>query len=226
MNLWRLRENFLDLLNGIGTGEIALIDDAVGLMDVLNGFSREATTAQADEVNARITDRLLAGNNKWRNVLREAASTLYHHVRADVAELVAEHNSRNDGEIVDGYFSGKLGGVANDAAVAYHAIVSDVHVLHEQVVVAHDGGSLGSCTARDSYVLTDGVVVADLASGDLALELQVLRLCGKTGACQHLVAVSDACALINSDAILEHVVIADNDVAVDIAEGADDVARA
>jgi hypothetical protein len=32
--------------------------------------------------------------------------------------------------------------------------------------------------------------------------------------------------LINGDAILEHVVIADNDVAVDVAEGADDVAGA
>ena len=140
--------------------------------------------------------------------------------------LVAKHNSRDDGEIVDGYFSGKLGGVANDAAVAYHAIVSDVHILHEQIVAAHNGSSLGSCTARDSYILTDRVVVADLASGDLALELQVLWLCGKAGACQHLVAVSDACALINSDAVLEHVVIADNDIAVDVAEGANDVAGA
>lgn len=143
-----------------------------------------------------------------------------------MAELVAEHDCRDDGEIVYCYFPGKFRGVANDAAVTYHAIVSNVHVLHEQVVVTHDGSSLGSCSTRDSHILANRVVVANLASGDFALELQVLRLCGDAGTCQYLVAVADARPLIDGDAVLKHVVVADDDIAIDIAEGPYNVARA
>ena len=88
-----------------------------------------------------------------------------------------EHRCRDDGIVVYNYLAGELGAIANDALVANHAIVCDVHILHEQVVVADDGGTLRCCTSRDGDILTYGVVVAYLANRVLALELQVLRLC-------------------------------------------------
>ena len=223
LNLRCLWEDFLDLLQGIGACAGALVDDAVSLVDVLNGLCREAATPQADEVDACIADGLLACNDERRNVLREAAASLNHDVGADVAELMAEHDSRNDGVVVDGDLACKLRGVADDAMVSHHAVVGDVHVLHEQIVAAHDGCSLRSRTTRDGDVLANGVVVANLAGGDFALELQVLRFCRNACAREYFVPVTDSRTLIDGDAILKHVVVADDDIAVDVTERADDV---
>ena len=152
------------------------IEQAIGLVDALDGLVAESAAAKAYQVDAREADGLLAGNHVGRNVLTGAAAALEHDVSAHAAELVEQAGGRDDGKVVDNHLAGKLRGVADDAAVANHAVVTDVHVLHQQVVAAHDGLSLRGRAAADGHILTDGVVVANLGRGVLALELQVLGL--------------------------------------------------
>ena len=122
------------------------VEQAVGIMDVVDQLVAESSAAQSHEVDATVAGGFFTCNDKRRDVLAETASTLYHHIAADVAELVAEHRCTDDGEIIDNHFSGKFCGVADDASVADDTVVGDVHVLHEQVVRTHLGASLGGGT--------------------------------------------------------------------------------
>ena len=99
----------------------------------------------------------------------------------------------------------------------------DVHVLHQQVAIAHYGLALGSSAARDGNILTDRVVVANLTGGYLALELQILRLGRDTGTREELVAITDASTKVNGHVVQEFVVVAYHHVLVDDAEGTNDI---
>ena len=103
--------------------------------------------------------------------------------------------------------------------------MGDVHVFHQKVVRTDDGHAFRRCSTRNRDVFADGIVVANLTGRDFTLEFQVLRLGRKTCAWQNLVAVANSRSLIDGDAILKHVVVADDDIAVDIAKRTDDVAR-
>ena len=70
-----------------------------------------------------------------------AATSLYHHIAAYMAELVAKHGSTDDGTVVYHYFACKFGRVADDAAAANFAVVGYVHIFHQQVVGPYDSSS-------------------------------------------------------------------------------------
>ena len=192
-------------------------------MDGLDGLTRETSAAQADEIDSGIADGLLARNYVRRDVLARAGAALEHHVAAHADELVEQTGGRDDCAVFDLDLAGELRGVADDAAVADYAVVSHVHVLHQQVAVTHHGLALRGCAARDGDILTDGVVVADLTGGILALELQILRFGRDAGTREELVAVADAGTVVDRHAVEQLVVIAYHDVLVDDAERSDDI---
>ena len=178
------------------------VEQAISLVDVLDGLVAETTATQTDEVDAAIAGWLLAGNDVWRNILRETATALDHHVTCDMAELVNENVGADDGVVIYYYLTGKLGRVADNQAAAKHAVVSHVNGLHQEVVAAYYGLALRGCTTRDSNVLTDTVVIANLACCLLALELQILRLGRDAGTWEELIVVSDAGTYMDGDAVL------------------------
>ena len=131
-------------------------------MDVLDGFVAETTATQTDEVDAAIAGWLLAGNDVRRNILRETATALDHHVACDVAELMNENVGADDGVVIYNHLAGKLGRVTDNQAAAQLAVVSHVNSLHQEVVAAYHGLALRGSTTRDSNILTDAVVIAHL----------------------------------------------------------------
>ena len=178
------------------------VEQAVSFMNVLDGLIAETATAQTDEVDAAVAGWLLAGNDVWRNILRETATALDHHVTCDMAELVNENVGADDGVVIYYYLTGKLGRVADNQAAAEHAVVSHVNGLHQEVVAAYYGLALRGCTTRDCNVLTDTVVIANLACCLLALELQILRLGRDAGTWEELIVVSDAGTYMDGYAVL------------------------
>ena len=58
--------------------------------------------------------------------------------------------------------------------------MSDVHILHQQITIANNSFAFWSRATTDSYILSDGVVVPNLAGSLFALKLQILRL-GRDG---------------------------------------------
>ena len=212
----------LDFLDTFLQDDLA-VEQAISLVDVLDGLVAETTATQTDEVDAAIAGWLLAGNDIRRNILRETATALDHHVACDVAELMNENVGTDDGVVIYNHLASKLGRVTDNQAAAQLAVVSHVNSLHQEVVAAYHGLALRGSTTRDRNVLTDAVVVAHLAGCLLALELQVLRLGRDAGAWEEFIIVADTSAHVDGNAVLQYVVIAQNGVLVDIAERTDNV---
>ena len=192
-------------------------------MDKFYQIIAETMTAQSYEVDTTVAGRLLAGNDIRRYILAEAASALDHHVPTDVAELMAKDFGTDDGKVITADFTGELGGIANDQAVAKESVMGYMHVFHQQVIAAYSCRSFGSCATGNGYVLTDAVVVTYFAYCFLAFEFQILGLRGDACTREKLVVVANAGAIIDGDTILQYVVVAEHSILVNVAERADDV---
>ena len=148
---------------------------------------------------------------------------MYHYVTGNAAELVTEYGGTNDGMIVYHHFASKLSGIADDGARTNNAVVCNVHVFHQQIVVAHSCGSARGRSTRDGYVFADTVVVANLAEGVFAGKLQILRFGGNACSGKNLVIVAQSGSVVQSDAVLQVVAVSDHRVAIDVAEWANKI---
>ncbi len=98
-------------------------------------------------------------------------------VFADLAELVDQGKAAQDGVIVDVHVPRQGRGVGHDAAIAHHAVVRNVGVGHQQIVVADGRDALVlNRAAMDGDEFADDVTVADLQSGRLTGVLLVLAI--------------------------------------------------
>ena len=192
-------------------------------MDGLDGLAGKPSAAQANKVDTGVAHGFLTGNDEGGDVLTGTGAALEHDVAAHMGELVEQTGGRDDGTVVDNHLTGEFCGVANDAAVADYAVVADMHILHQQVAIAYNGLAFRGCTTTDGDILTDGVVVANLTGGHLALELQVLWFRGDGSTWKYLVIIAEARTEVEGHAVQQFVVVADHDVLVDYAEGTDNV---
>ena len=108
LNLLGNLKILLDFLDTFLQNTLA-VEQAVSLVDVLDGLIAETATAQTDEVDAAVAGWLLAGNDVWRNILRKTATALNHHVACDMAELMNENVGADDGVVIYNHLAGKLG---------------------------------------------------------------------------------------------------------------------
>src|SRR5579864_261041 len=72
--------------------------------------------------------------------------------------------------------------VGQDATVADRAIVADVAVGHEKVVIADRGPHGMRCAAMDGYLFAKDVEIADFGGSGLIVVFEVLRLFSQHGA--------------------------------------------
>jgi hypothetical protein len=117
--------------------------------------------------------------------------------------------------------------VAEDGVVADGAVVRDVGVGHQQVVVADAGHAAAARrAAMDGHELADHVAVADHHPRRLAAELQVLRHQADRGHREDFVVVADLGDAVDDARRADPAVTADADVLADRHVRPDDRARA
>ena len=213
---------FLYLLNTLLNQSFG-VQQTVGSVNQLDQFVAESPSTQSYKVDSGISDGLFASNDIRRDVLAGPTSALYHNITTDLAELVEEYRSADDGIVVHCHLSGKLGGISDDDIVTKHTVVSHMHVFHQQVVAAYNSCAFRGCASGNGHILTDAVVVANFANRILTLKLQVLGLCGYAGSRKNLVAVANTRAIVDGDAVLEDVIVADYGVFVNITERTDHI---
>ena len=97
----------LYLLQAISNDSLT-VDESISIMDEFDEVVAKTVTAQTYEVDSGIACRLLACNDVRRNVLTETATTLDHHVSANLAELMAEDGSGDDSIVINRYLTGKF----------------------------------------------------------------------------------------------------------------------
>ena len=91
-----------------------MVNEAVGIVDGLDGLVGETATAQSYNIEACITDRFTSGDDVGWDIFAEAASSLNHTIAAYATELVHQDVGANDGVVVNNDFSSHFRGVSND----------------------------------------------------------------------------------------------------------------
>ena len=98
-----------------------------------------------------------------------------------------------------------------------------VHILHEQVVRTHHGFPAACGTTADGHVFAYAVVVANLAKRVFAPVFEVLRFGADACSWEELVPVAYSGSVVDGDTVIQFVIVADDGILLDYAEGADDV---
>ena len=74
-------------------------------MDIANGFVAEIAPTEPDGVYSGVGYGIAAGFDVGRYIFIDERTSLYHHMCADVAELMNEAPAANHSVVVDNYFS-------------------------------------------------------------------------------------------------------------------------
>src|SRR4029077_11304764 len=211
----------LELPLGLFKRQAAAVQRPIRALDRLNRLRREAAPLEALAVDAGGAGHVARRHDVGRDVLRNEAAHAGEGMRADAHELVHQGGGAEDHPVFHDDVTGKLGAVGEDRLVADLAVVREVDVGHDPVFVAdaRDAGVLHRA-AVDRHVLADGVVVADLDAGGLALVFLVLRRRANGGE------VEDAVAPPDAHAAVDHHVGADPAALPDLGVRADDRVRA
>lgn len=196
-----------------------LQDDTIGLMDVIDEFAAESTTAESHHIQSAIGCRITCNKAKRKDILAETRATSHHTITTHTAELVHEYTCAEDSLVVDNGLTSQLGAVADDALAAHNGIMSHVHALHEQIVAAHHCLSLGCRTAVDGDILAYLVVVPYLGRGVLTPELEVLRNGTDDSSREEDVAIADTRSVEYGHAVHQRIVITNDHAPVNVAEG-------
>ena len=143
-------------------------------------------------------------------------------VFSDIAELVDQGITRQDGPVADRDVTRQGSIVGHDDVVAQVAVVGDVHAGHDPVVVADDrlAAALRRAAAEGAQ-FADGVVVADHQFGILTGIFFVLRFLPDRGELVDPVVPADGGAARDHDVRTDPAAGPDGDVGTDDAEWPD-----
>src|SRR5471030_2024301 len=176
------------------------VDQFVGGADAVDLLAREAAPFEALDVDAVGLRRIAVQEHIRRHVLRQAGAHADEGVRADLAELVHVGEAAHDDPVADFDVAGQLRVVREDGVAADLAIVRQVDVGRDPVVVAeprHAGVLHGADVEGAEFA--DGVAVADFQARRLALPLHVLRRGADGRELEELVVLADGRVAFDDD---------------------------
>src|SRR6201991_1195642 len=171
-----LRLHF-QLLARFGQRQTGHEQRAIGPLDGADAGGVEAAALQALAVDAAWAAAGLIGHHhEGRDVRAHQAAHADERMRAHLAELVHARVTGEDRPVADLRMPGERRVVGEHDMVAHLAVVRDMHVGQEPVVVAdtRDTAAVTGATV-DRDELTDEIAIADDDFGALALPFLVLR---------------------------------------------------
>ena len=129
--------------------------------------------------------------------------------------------ARQDDAVLQGAMAADHRPVGEDATAADDAIVGDMAIGHQKVVVAQYGLHRVGRAAMDGHLFAEDIVVADFQRGRFVIVLEVLRTFAQDGAGEDLVPPAHCHGAEEKGARANHAIVADGHRAVDHCQGAD-----
>src|SRR5437588_4088721 len=147
------------------------------MMNLPDARFRESPPLQTHGVQSISVGSALGGRpREWQHIPRYGCAPADEGMRSYTHEVVYGAQCSNASPVFDGYVSPERGRVRHDDVTANLAIVGDVGIGHDQVVVANPGASPALYRAAvDGDKLADLVMVADLQPCRFARVGDVLR---------------------------------------------------
>src|SRR5476651_1420198 len=138
------------------------------------------------------------GYHVRRYILGDARTAADHNMRTDGAELMHRGQPADNGEIVNRDVPAKRGVIGKNAAIADHAVMGDVSIHHQQIIIADTGDfSALSGAAVNGHTLANTVAMADFNPGRFTSILQVLIHFADSGELIDLIIFTDSGDTIN-----------------------------
>ncbi|MNT17484.1 hypothetical protein D3C72_1526340 [compost metagenome] len=159
----------------------------------MNRVFAETTTAHAFEVHAARFCGIAEHGDERRNVLADRSAHTGKAVSADVAILVNQGESGKDCPVIHVHMPGQRGVVDQNAVIADDAVMPDVGISHDQVVIAQRGFRtvLHGATVN-GHAFTDDIVVTDHQASFFAFVLQIGRVFAYRGKLVDAIVLADA----------------------------------
>lgn len=201
--------------------QTAAVDHLVGCLELLHVIRREALTFESDAVQANDFRRDAVQQDIGRRVQRESAHATDHGVRSDAAELVDRRGAAQIGVAANGHVPGAHHVVRHDHAVADMAIVRDVRIDHQHVVVADRRCGILFQGTMQRDVFADGIVVADQQLPDVSVRAKMLRPASQYRALADRIIAAQSRALLDRDSAIQTATIADDHVVLHDTKRAD-----
>ena len=167
--------NRFDSLSGV---QFRLEQQPERRFDVLDLPGCKTFSLQADRVHPkRLSVSFADCPGIGQDILRDNAVAADITVRPNAAELVHAGKSADCRVVLNGDMAGECRSIRQDDVIAKMAIVSNMHIHHQEVVISYyrlPPTALRSTV--DVHVLAKDVVRTDRQEGVFALELEILRL--------------------------------------------------
>src|SRR5690606_37836494 len=196
------------------------VEEFVGAVEQGDLLGTEAAALQTLAIDGAGGGRVARHHHVGGHILGEEGGGPGKAVGADRDELVHQHVAGEDRPVPHHHMAGEGGIVDQDAVIAHHAIVTDVDVGHQQVVIA-DGGlaPILHGAAVDGDPLADDVVVADHQPRGFALVLEVRGVLPHGGKLVDAVMGADHGGALDDHVGADLGIVADGDVRADDGPG-------
>ena len=110
---------------------------AVGRFEATDDIQFEPISSQANDVEPIQACPVALSDGEWGDVLSGFGASAQHGAAADACVLVNPDKSANDDIVFHVNMPGELGGIGEDTPISDHAVVSDMGVGHEEIVIAY-----------------------------------------------------------------------------------------
>src|SRR6185437_10683744 len=171
-----LRGRWLEPRERLAELQIAAINQAVGLADAADLLLGEPPAFEALGVD-RVRNGMIARHHHiGRHVAGDDRATGQEGMRADPAMLMHRRETAENDPVPDLDVTGERDAVGEDRVASHHAVVRDVRIGYEEIVVADAGDALVvDRAAVERAAFAKDIAVADLEAGRLTGVFLVLR---------------------------------------------------
>lgn len=199
------------------------VKDLVGLAQILDSFRIHAHPFQAFAIQAGRNRRIAGDQNIRRHVTGDDRGNRGETVTAQPAKLVHPGKSSEDDMLIHTHMTGKRCIVCKRVVITDQAIVGDVDIGHDPVVIAEPGDAATThCAAVDGAEFTYRIVITDFKHRlGFTVEFLVLRVSTDGAVMMDMVAASDPGRTVDDDMGTDPAFVTDLDVGADDAVGTD-----
>ncbi len=167
-------EGIFDFINGLAHVHAGAVKQFIGFLDLGAHPRSDAGASHTHHVDPLRHARSSAADHVGGNILIDSGESADHGQRADARELMEARHAGKERPVFDHAVACKRSLVHHDDVITEEAIMRDVAIGHQKILITDHGGGVNLRAAVDGDEFPDNVLGADLGEGLLALVGEVL----------------------------------------------------
>jgi len=210
-----------DRVAGLFDVQVGPAEEPVGFPQGADFFRGEPPAFQADLIDAADFGRIAVGDHEGGHVLNDLGAAADDGMTPNAAKLVDPAEAADNGVVLHHHMTGQGAIVGENDMMADQAIVGDVGVGQEIVMVADDGLATRAGSAIDRAELPEAVGIPDFQMGGLDGVFEILGPLADRGEGEESVAIPNHGGAGHADMAGQHIAAAESNPGSDHTVGTD-----